>query len=51
MPAITALLLIALVIWLMISHPKRFLALWLAMFAVAMLFIGGILFVAFYLRR
>jgi hypothetical protein len=50
MPAIPALLLIALVIWLLVSHPKRFLALWLAMFAVVVLFAGSILFVAFYLH-
>ncbi|MHA6632351.1 hypothetical protein ACX3OY_00955 [Citrobacter farmeri] len=50
MPAIPALLLIALVLWLLVSHPKRFLVLWLAMFAVAVLFAGSILFVALYLH-
>lgn len=51
MKAIPALFIIIGMLWLLISHPKRFLALWLVMMGVAMLFIGGILFVAFYLRR
>ncbi|EKS4625422.1 hypothetical protein QB714_002135 [Salmonella enterica] len=50
MPAIPALLLIALVLWLLVSHPKRFLVLWLAMMGIAILFAGSILFVALYLH-
>ncbi|HEF0123880.1 TPA: hypothetical protein R8G81_002999 [Citrobacter youngae] len=50
MPAIPALLLIALVLWLLVSHPKRFLVLWLTMMGIAILFAGSILFVALYLH-
>ena len=49
MPAIPALLIIFGVLWLLARHPKRFVALWLAMMGVAIIFIASILFIAFYL--
>ncbi|WP_336220527.1 hypothetical protein [Citrobacter amalonaticus] len=50
MPAIPALLIIFGVLWLLVRHPKRFIVVWLTMMGIAILFISGILFVAFYLR-
>lgn len=51
MIAIPDLLVILLVLWLLFRRPKHFLVLWLAMLVVAIVFIGSILFTAFYLRR
>lgn len=51
MPAIPALLIIFGMLWLLVRHPKRFIVVWLLLMGVAILFIGCILFVAFYLRN
>ncbi|MDN8559091.1 hypothetical protein [Citrobacter werkmanii] len=49
MPAIPALFIIFGVLWLLVRHPKRFVALWLVMLGIAIAFIASILFIAFYL--
>ncbi|MDR3104203.1 MAG: hypothetical protein LBU96_07095 [Yokenella regensburgei] len=51
MIAVPDLLIIALLLWLLLRRPKHFRVLWLVMQVVAIVFIGSILFAAFYLQR